>query len=131
MSNTRNLNMLGKTGKGYSPTSPELPGKGTSLLSSLLPKLAGKGSGEAGIGGLLGALGKSGDMALDKALGGAFGSKGPEAVTGGTLTDEQWADPGTGPYPAKYFTGIPPATRCLSFLTVQIRLCRRRQYMRQ
>ena len=45
MSNTRNLNMLGKTGKGYSPTSPELPGKGTSLLSSLLPKLAGKGLG--------------------------------------------------------------------------------------
>ena len=108
MSSVRNPNMLGKTGKGYSPTLPELSGKGTSLLSSLLPKLAGKDSGQAGIGGLLGALGKSGDMALEQALGGAFGSKGPEAATVGTLTDEQWADPGTGPYPAKYFTGIPP-----------------------
>ena len=106
MSSTRNLNTLGKTGKGYSPAAPEMSGKGANLLSSLLPKLVGKGAGESGIGGLLGALGKSGDMALEKALGGAFGSKGPEGVTTGTLTDEQWADPGTGPYPAKYFTGI-------------------------
>jgi hypothetical protein len=104
MSNTRNLNMLGKTGNTYSPTAPELSGKGTNLLSSLLPKLGGKGT-QSGLAGLLGAPGKGGDIALDKALGGAFGSKGPEAVTGGTLTDEQWANPGTGPYPAKYFTG--------------------------
>jgi hypothetical protein len=106
MSSTRNLNMLGKTGKGYSPTAPQMSDKGTNLLSSLLPKLAGKGNGESSIGGLLGAIGKGGDIALEKALGGAFGGKGAEGVTSGTLTDEQWAHPGTGPYPAKYFTGI-------------------------
>jgi dienelactone hydrolase len=51
-------------------------------------------------------LGKASDIALETALGAAFGGKGSEAVTGGTLTEKQWAHPGTGPYPAKFFTGI-------------------------
>jgi hypothetical protein len=96
--------MLGTTGKSYSSSSiGGISGVGVPVLGSLLPKLAGKGS---GLSGLLGALGKGGDMALDKAIGGAFGSKGAEGVTGNTLTPEQWAHPGTGRYPAKYFTGI-------------------------
>jgi dienelactone hydrolase len=36
-------------------------------------------------------------------FGAAYGGQGKEAVTGATLTDEQWWHPGTGPYPAKYF----------------------------
>jgi hypothetical protein len=87
--NAMNIGMLGKSGKG-------IPSLGKS----------GKGPGGKGFGGILGALGKAGDVDLETALGGAFGGKGAEGVTGSTLTPEQWAHPGTGPYPAKFFTGI-------------------------
>jgi hypothetical protein len=93
---------LGKGGKSSSP-SPVSSSSGSAQVSSGAPKK------DAGPGWLsmLGALAKGGSGAsLESALGGVMGGRGAEAVVGGTLTSEQWAHPGTGPYPARYLTGI-------------------------
>jgi hypothetical protein len=92
---------LGKGGKSLSP-SPVGFSPGSTQASSGEPK---KNAGP-GWSSMLGALAKGGsDASLESALGGVMGGRGAEAVVGGTLTPEQWAHPGTGPYPARYLTG--------------------------
>jgi hypothetical protein len=88
MTNSINLGaLLGKSG-GSKPS-----------LGTPAPKSSSNGSS------FLETLAKGGNGNLETALGGLMGGRGPEGVPGGTLNAAQWADPGTGPYPAQYFTG--------------------------
>jgi hypothetical protein len=72
-------------------------------VPSVQPKAGKEGAG--GIGQLLGGMstqGKDSDTPLSS-LAGLMGGAGAEAPKG-KLTDEEWANPGTGPYPAQWST---------------------------
>jgi hypothetical protein len=73
--------------------------------SAAPPTGAAKGEPKAGgLGALMQAMGDKLANTSVESLGSIFGGQGKEAVTGGVISDEEWWHPGTGPYPAQYFT---------------------------
>jgi len=95
------------SGKGGNPFRPGSPAPAASAPKQAPNKDSGTGWASMldALTKRVGAVAKGGTCAsLEVILGGVMGGRGAEAVTSGTLTPEQWAHPGTGPYPAHYLT---------------------------